>query len=146
MPRTSVITAIDLGTDKCVTLIATVQEETGTLQVVGVSAVPSRGVKKSTIINLEQVVETITESLDGAERMAGFDVRSAYVSFSGTHIASQNSKGVVAVASPSQEITQEDVERVIEAARAVSLPLIERLFMLFLEISKLIHKKELKTQ
>lgn len=122
MPRTSVITAIDLGTDKCVTLIATVPEETGTLQVVGVSAVPSKGVKKSTIINLEQVVDTITESLDGAERMAGFDVRSAYVSFSGTHISSQNSKGVVAVASPTQEITQDDVERVIEAARAISLP------------------------
>ncbi len=122
MPRTSVITAIDLGTDKCVTLIATVPEDGSQLQVVGVSAVPSRGVRRSTIINLEQVVETITESLDGAERMAGFDVKSAYVSFAGTHIASQNSKGVVAVSSPSQEISAEDVERVIEAARAVSLP------------------------
>ncbi len=122
MPRSSVITAIDLGTDKCVTLIATVPEEGGPLQVVGVSAVPAKGVRRSTIINLEQVLEVITESLDGAERMAGFDVKSAYVSFAGTHITSQNSKGVVAVSSPSQEITHEDVERVIEAARAVSLP------------------------
>ncbi len=122
MPRTSVITAIDLGTDKCVTLIATVPEGGGPLQVVGVSAVPARGVRKSTIINLEQVMETMTESLDGAERMAGFDVKSAFVSFAGTHISSLNSKGVVAVSSPSQEIAHEDVERVIEAARAVSLP------------------------
>jgi len=122
MPRTSVITAIDLGTDKCVTLIAAVPEDGGALQVVGVSAVPARGVRKSTIINLEQVMETMTESLDGAERMAGFDVKSAFVSFAGTHIASLNSKGVVAVSSPSQEINHEDVERVIEAARAVSLP------------------------
>jgi cell division protein FtsA len=122
MSRASVITAIDLGTDKCVTLIATVPEDGGQLQVVGVSVVPSRGVRRSTIINLEQVVETVTESLDGAERMAGFDVKSAYVSFAGTHIASQNSKGVVAVAAPSQEISSDDVERVIEAARAISLP------------------------
>jgi len=122
MPRNSVITAIDLGTDKCVTLIATIQEPGNQLQVVGVCAVQTRGVRRSTIINLEQAMETMTESLDGAERMAGFDIKSAYFSFAGTHIASQNSKGVVAVAAPSQEITTEDVGRVIEAARAVSLP------------------------
>lgn len=122
MPRNSVITAIDLGTDKCVTLIATINEATNQLQVVGVCAVQTKGVRRSTIINLEQAMETMTESLDGAERMAGFDVKSAYLSFAGTHISSQNSKGVVAVASPSQEITSEDVARVIEAARAVSLP------------------------
>lgn len=122
MSRTTTIAAIDLGSDKCVTLIATLQEETPQLQVVGVSAVPSRGVRRSTIINLEQVMETMTESLDAAERMAGFDIKSVYVSFAGTHISSQNSKGVVAVAAPSQEITSEDVARVIEAARAVSLP------------------------
>lgn len=122
MPRTATITAIDLGTDKCATLIASVQEPNQQMQVVGVSAVPSRGLKRGTIINLEQAMETMTESLDGAERMAGFDVKSAYVSFAGTHVGSQNSKGVVAVSSPSQEISAEDVARVIEAARAVSLP------------------------
>ncbi len=122
MPRVAPITAIDLGTDKCVTLIATQPEGSNQLQVVGVSVVPTRGVRRSTIINLEQALETMTESLDAAERMAGFDVRSAFISFAGTHIGSQNSTGVVAVASPSQEITSEDVSRVIEAARAVSLP------------------------
>lgn len=122
MPRSRVITAIDLGTDKCTTLIASLDEETGQLQVKGVSAVPSRGIKKSQIVDLEKAVATMTESLDGAERMAGFDVKSAYVAVSGTHIHSQNSKGVVAVASPNQEIVQQDVTRVIEAARAVSLP------------------------
>lgn len=122
MSRLAPITAIDLGTDKCVTLIASIPEGSTQLQVVGVSVVPSRGVRKSTIINLEQALESMTESLDAAERMAGFDIRSAYISFSGTHIGSQNSTGVVAVASPSQEISSEDVSRVIEAARAVSLP------------------------
>lgn len=122
MQRPSTLTIIDLGTDKCVTLIATLIPETKDIQVLGVSAVPSRGMRKSQIVDLEDVLETMTESLDAAERMAGCEVKAAYVSISGTHIASQNSKGVVAVASPTQEITQEDVQRVLEAARAVSLP------------------------
>lgn len=120
MAHTRIITGIDVGTDKCVTLIAAVNEDLS-LQVVGVSVVPSRGMRKSQIIDLEKVLETITESLDGAERMAGLEVKSAYVSVSGIHIKSQNSKGVVAVASPNQEIANNDVERVIEAARAISL-------------------------
>src|SRR5258708_3131035 len=122
MQRQSPITIIDLGTDKCVTLIATVTPETRDIQVLGVAAVPSRGMRKSQIVDLEDVLETMTESLDSAERMAGCEAKSATLSISGTHISSQNSKGVVAVASPSQEITQEDVARVLEAARAVSLP------------------------
>lgn len=121
MTKNRVITAIDLGTDKCVTLIATVGEEKQ-LRVVGVSAVPARGMKRSVIVDLEQVLNTISQSLDAAERMAGFEVKSAFVSVGGAHINSRNSKGVVAVASPDQEITRLDVERVIEAARAISLP------------------------
>ncbi|NCN87473.1 MAG: cell division protein FtsA [Candidatus Pacebacteria bacterium] len=122
MSRKPIIAAIDLGTDKCVTLVATFNEETGKPQIVGVSAVKSRGMKKSAIVNLEEVSATLTESLDGAERMAGLSISEAYISVSGSNIKSQNSKGVVAVANPNQEINHEDVERVIEAARAVSLP------------------------
>lgn len=122
MSNGTVITAIDLGTDKCTTLIAKVSPETKQLKVVGVSAVPSRGMKRSQIIDLEQAMETVAESLDAAERMAGLEVRSCWVAISGGHIHSQNSKGVVAVAAPDQEITPLDIERVIEAARAVSLP------------------------
>jgi cell division protein FtsA len=122
MPKKRVITAIDLGTEKCVTIIAVVDEESGDLKVVGVSVVPSKGMKRSVIVDLDQVLSTISQSLDAAERMAGFDVRSVYVAVSGTHITSKNSKGVVAVAAPDQEITTSDVERVIEAARAISLP------------------------
>lgn len=122
MSNELVVTAIDLGTDKCTTLIAKVAPETKQLKVVGVSAVPSRGMKKSQIIDLEQAMETVAESLEAAERMAGLEVQSCWVSVSGNHIHSQNSKGVVAVANPDQEITPLDVERVIEAARAVSLP------------------------
>ncbi len=122
MPSDTIITGIDIGTDKCVTLIGKVDAETRAMKVLGVSAVPARGMKKSQIIDLEQVLGTINESLDGAERMAGLEVSSVYVSVAGNHIASLNSKGVVAVSSPDQEIARGDVNRVIEAARAISLP------------------------
>lgn len=122
MSKKSIVTVIDLGTDKCVTLVATLSEETHKPQVIGFSAVKSRGIKKSAIINLEEVSATLTESLDAAERMAGVQISEGYISISGLHIRSQNSKGVVAVSSPSGEITREDVEKVIEAARAVTLP------------------------
>ncbi len=122
MRKDAIITAIDIGTDKCVTLISTLNKETNKLRVVGVCAVPSKGIKRSVIVDLEKVLGTISESLDGAERMAGFEVHSAFVAVSGSHIHSLNSKGVVAVAEPEGEISHQDVSRVIEAARAVSLP------------------------
>ncbi len=122
MSKESIITAIDVGTDKVISLIATYGDDTGQLRVVGVSAVSSKGVRKSVIVDLEAVLHSIEKSLNAAERMAGFSVNSAYVSVSGTHIRSRNSKGVVAVAEPDQEITANDVARVIEAARAVSIP------------------------
>lgn len=122
MPQDNIITGIDLGTDKCVTLIAKQDHDAKLPRVLGVCAVTSKGMKRSQIIDLEQVLETINESLDGAERMAGLEVKQAYLSVAGAHIASLNSKGVVAVASPEQEITADDVARVTEAARAISLP------------------------
>ncbi len=122
MASQKVIAAIDIGTDKCATVIAVVDPETNTPRVVGLAATPSKGVKRSQIINLDEVTQSIVKSLDAAERMAGLEVKSAYLSVSGNHIKSQNSKGVVAISSPNQEVSQLDVDRVIEAAQAVSLP------------------------
>lgn len=121
MSKEQVITAIDLGSEKCTTLIARVNEA-GTLQVLGFSVIASRGMKRSMIIDLEQVLNTVNQGLDAAERMAGFSVKNAVVSISGVHIKYKNSRGVVAVASADQEIVRSDVDRVIEAARAVSMP------------------------
>lgn len=122
MSKESVITAIDVGSDKIATLIALVDDETQELRVVGSAAVPSEGVLKSVLVDLESALNVVEKSLNAAERMAGFSIRQAYVSLSGEHVRSQNSKGVVAVANPDKEITSSDVERVIEAARAVSIP------------------------
>lgn len=121
MAKQNILSAIDIGTGKVCTLIA-VLEEGGSLRVVGASSVQSQGIRKSQIVNLEEATAAISESVDAAERMAGFSISDAYVSVSGKHIESQNSKGVVAIADPQGDIVQEDIERVIEAARAISLP------------------------
>jgi len=73
-------------------------------------------------VDIEEAVGTITDTVEAAERMAGFSINNAFVSISGDHIQSQNSKGVVAITQPESEIEQDDVFRVVEAARAISLP------------------------
>ncbi len=121
MARDHTVTGIDVGTSKITTLIATVPEE-GDARVVGVSTVPSRGLRKGQVVNIEEATVAISQSLEAAERMAGTQAGMAYLSVGGAHIASQNSHGVVAVAEPDKEIGPNDVTRVIEAAKAVSLP------------------------
>lgn len=116
------IVSIDVGTDKVTTIIASENPEHKKINVMGISATPSKGIRKGQIVDIEEATEAITESVEAAERMAGYSITQAVVSVGGAHIASQNSKGVVAVAEPEGEITEDDVERVIEAARAVSLP------------------------
>lgn len=125
MARDKVLVGIDVGTSKIATLIGTApagSESSGNLNVIGVSTVQSRGLRKGQVVDIEEATAAITESLEAAERMAGYSVSAAYVSVGGNHITSQNSHGVVAVAEPDKEITAQDVERVIEAAKAVSLP------------------------
>ncbi len=92
MAKNKVVSAIDIGTAKICTLIAVV-EEGGDLRVVGASSVQSQGISKSQIVDLEKTSQALTESVDAAERMAGFSISQAFVSVSGKHIESQNSKG-----------------------------------------------------
>ena len=115
------LAAIDIGSSKIATLIADMGES-GEIRVMGTASLPSRGIKIGQIVNIEEAVESMTESVEAAERMAGLNLSQAWVSVGGAQIASQNSKGVVAVANPEGEISGEDVRRVIEAAQAVSLP------------------------
>lgn len=122
MAKGNIIAAIDIGSEKICTIIAHRSEETDKVTVVGVASTPSKGLRKSQIVDLEEAIQAITVSVESAERMAGDSISSAYISLSGSHISSQNSKGVVAVAEPEGEITPQDITRVIEAARAISLP------------------------
>jgi cell division protein FtsA len=122
MNKALTFSAIDIGTSKIATIIASVSEETGKINVIGASSVPSRGLRKSQVVDIEEAIEAITASVESAERMAGTSLSSAFISVGGGHIQSQNSKGVVAVSNPDSEIVGDDLQRVIEAARAVSLP------------------------
>lgn len=121
MPKERIITGIDVGSSKVSTVITSISSE-GKISVVGVSTVPSKGIKKGVVVDIDEAVETIAESVEGAERMAGYSIPSAFIAVDGKHISSLNSHGVVAVDGEGAEITEADVERVTEAARAVSLP------------------------
>ena len=114
--------AIDVGSSKISCLITVPSSDPDKINVVGVATTPSRGVRKGQIVDIDEAVSAITDCVEAAERMAGFSINNAYVSVSGEHIQSQNSKGVVAITQPEGEIGEEDVYRVVEAARAISLP------------------------
>lgn len=116
-----IINAIDIGTTKITTLIALSAKDKDLVQVIGVNNTPSKGMKKGLIVDIDQVTQALQESVEKAERMAGHKINQSYISVGGPHISSLNSHGIVAVSNPSGEITQEDIDRVIEAARAISL-------------------------
>lgn len=114
-----VVAALDVGSSKICTTIATV-EENRQPSVIGVASYPSKGMKKGVIVNIDEAINSIASSLEAAERMAGLTISSVYVSINGKHITSTNNKGVVAVAQ--DEIITDDVFRAIESARTVSIP------------------------
>jgi cell division protein FtsA len=126
MSKTRIVAAIDMGSSKIATLIGQVAVDPVTMEtsinIVGAAQSESRGIKKGQIVDIDEAVEATISSAEAAERMAGYNLESAFISLGGAHIHSQNSHGVVAVSDPSGEIAQNDVDRAIEAASAVSLP------------------------
>jgi cell division protein FtsA len=119
MNEGKVVVGIDVGTYKIVTVIARVDEF---VNVLGVSEVKSAGIRKGQIVDIEEAVSAINASVEAAERMAGYSVSHVVASIGGNQIESINSRGVVAASNPQGEITQSDLDRVIDAAKAVSLP------------------------
>lgn len=115
------LSAIDIGSSKVATIVGLKTDNTDTVRIIGFNSTPSRGVKKGLIVDIDKVTLAIEESVEKAERMAGHKINSVLVSVGGPHISSLNSHGVVAVSQPQGEITDEDVVRVVEAARAISL-------------------------
>jgi cell division protein FtsA len=115
-----IFVAIDVGTYKIVTVIAKVLENV--VGVLGVSEVKSQGIRKGQIVDIEEAVHAINASLEGAERMSGYSASKVFVSLGGSQIECQNSRGVVAVSTPQGEITESDLSRVIDAAKAISIP------------------------
>lgn len=114
----NVFTAIDIGTTKICVLIATNTSQ-GDIEIIGVGQHPSHGLKKGVIVNIAKTVDSISKAVKQAEDMAGCKVEYATVGISGGHIQSLNSTGVVAV--KNHEITQDDIDRVVEAAKAIPI-------------------------
>lgn len=122
MQHSKIINVIDIGTLKITTLVGQYIEDEDKFNIVAVSSIPSLGFRKGQIINLEQASKTITQSIESAERMAGFQINNAHISISAPHIESINSHGVVAISNSNGEIDANDISRVTEAAKAISLP------------------------
>lgn len=121
MAKDKVICGIDVGSSKIATLIASV-DESGKINLIGVSSTTSKGVRKNQVVDIDEAVLAITESVEASERMAGYSISSAFVALGGPQIESVNQHAVVAVSEPEGEIKSSDIQRVNDAARAIPLP------------------------
>ncbi len=113
------IVGLDIGTSKVVAIVGEIGVDGG-VEVVGIGSHPSRGLKKGVVVNIESTVQSIQRAVEEAEQMAGCQIHSIYTGIAGSHIRSFNSDGMVPIRD--KEVSPEDVERVIEHARAVALP------------------------
>jgi cell division protein FtsA len=117
--KNPVIAGIDIGSSKVTVVIATVNEESK-LDIVGLGTAPNAGIRQGIVVNIEATTESIRKAREEAELMSGYRVEEVWVGVSGSHIKSFDSKGMVAI--KHKEVTKHDVERVIEAAKAVAVP------------------------
>lgn len=115
----NLIVGLDIGTSKVACIVGEISED-GDIEVVGIGSHPSRGLKKGVVVNLETTVQSIQRAVEEAELMAGCRINSVYAGIAGSHISSMNSHGIVAI--KEKEVTQGDVDRVIDSARAVAIP------------------------
>ena len=118
----NIVVGLDLGTTKICAVIGEVQSD-GLINIVGVGMVPSKGLRKGVVVNIENTIASVKAAVSEAERMAGVQVGSVFAGIAGGHIKVFNCHGVIAVSRKDKEIGREDVDRVIEAAKAISLPL-----------------------
>jgi cell division protein FtsA len=115
----NMIVGLDIGTSKVVAIVGEISID-GELKIVGLGFAPSRGLKKGVVVDIESTVQSIQRAIEEAELMAGCQIHSVYVGIAGSHIRSLNSHGIVAI--KDQEVTDEDVNRVMDAAKAVAIP------------------------
>ncbi len=118
------IVGLDVGTSKVVAIVGEILPDGG-VEIIGIGSHPSRGLKRGVVVNIESTVQSIQRAVAEAELMAGCQIHSVYAGIAGSHVRSLNSHGVVAIRD--KEVTAGDVERVIDAARAVSIPADQRI-------------------
>jgi len=121
MPKNGYIVGIDIGTKKVTAVIGEINEERK-VEVIGIGTADSKGLRKGVVVNLDITSTAIKKAQEEAELMAGVAINSAFIGISGAHIKSFNSRGVIAVSGKNREITRDDIRRVIEQSKAVSIP------------------------
>lgn len=114
-----IVVGLDIGTTKICAVVGEVRPDG--IEIIGMGSHPSDGLRKGVVINIEHTVDSIKEAIEEAETMAGCEISSVYAGIAGGHIKGFNSHGVIAL--KEKEVTQKDVDRVIEAARAVAIPM-----------------------
>lgn len=119
LPVGKMIVGLDIGTSKVVAIVGE-QNDEGDIEIIGIGSHPSNGLKKGVVVNIESTVQSIQRAIEEAELMAGCEIHSVYAGIAGNHIRSLNSHGIVAIRE--REVMPADVERVIDAARAVAIP------------------------
>src|SRR4030065_70565 len=115
----NLVVGLDIGTSKVLAIVGEVTA-TGEVEVIGVGHHPSRGMKKGVVVNIESTVQSIQRAIEEAELMAGCQIKSVYAGIAGSHIRSINSHGPVAI--KDKEVGPNDIDRVIESARALAIP------------------------
>lgn len=118
-PDKKLLVGLDIGTSKVVAIVGEISAD-NEVEVVGLGSHPSRGLKKGVVVNIESTVQSIQRAVEEAELMAGCEIHSVYAGIAGSHIRSLNSHGIVAIRD--NEVSNSDVDRVIDAARAVAIP------------------------
>ncbi|HJL23667.1 MAG TPA: cell division protein FtsA [Polyangiaceae bacterium LLY-WYZ-15_(1-7)] len=118
MAENDIIAGLDLGTTKVCAIVAEQTEEG--LDIIGIGSVPAKGLKKGVVVNIESTVQAIRAAVDQAETMAGVEINAVYAGIAGSHVRGMNQEGVAAI--QTREVTREDVERVLEQAKAIPLP------------------------
>jgi len=121
MPKNNYIVGLDIGTKKVAAIIGEITGE-NKIEIIGIGTAESRGLRKGVVVNLDSTVSAIKKAQEEAELMAGVEIDSAFVGISGAHIKSFNSRGVIAVSGKNREITLEDIKRVIDQSKALSIP------------------------
>jgi cell division protein FtsA len=117
--RENLLVGLDIGTTKICAIVGNVTEDG--LEIVGIGTSPSRGLRKGVVINIESTVAAIRKAVEEAELMAGCEIKSVYAGIAGGHIRGFNSQGIIAI--KNREVTPDDVRRVIDAAKAVAIPM-----------------------
>ena len=117
--KTNVIVGLDLGTTKTCVIVGEITDQG--VDIIGIGSYPSEGLRKGVVVNIDSTVEAIKKAVDEAEHMSGCEISSVYAGIAGGHIKGQNSLGIVAV--KGREVDEEDVQRAIEASKAIAIPI-----------------------